>query len=67
MGLRRLGYDDQADLLATRLAKAVAVSDVREYYDPHTGAGMGAESFGWSTLAWELAEPDPAAAGSHLG
>jgi hypothetical protein len=67
MGLRRLGYDDEADLLATRLAKAVAVSDVREYYDPRTGAGMGAESFGWSTLAWELAEPDPAAAGSHLG
>ena len=66
MGLLRLGYTDEAGVLAARLAKAVAVADVREYYDPRTGEGMGAEQFGWSTLAWELAEPDPAAARSHL-
>jgi hypothetical protein len=66
LGLRRLGYDEQADVMAARLAKAVAVSGVREYYDPRTGAGMGAEQFGWSTLAWELVEPDPLAAGSYL-
>jgi hypothetical protein len=66
LGLRRLGYDEEAHVLAERLAKTIAVSGVREYYDPRTGAGMGAEQFGWSTLVWELVEPDPLAARSYL-
>jgi hypothetical protein len=66
LGLVRLGYADQAEELAGRIAGAVAASGLREYYDPYTGAGMGAGSFGWSTLAVELTEPDPRARSSYL-
>jgi hypothetical protein len=38
----------------------------REFYEPFTGEGLGAEEFGWSTLIAELAQPDPAAAKSYL-
>ena len=31
------------------------------------GEGLGAREFGWSALIAELADPDPAAAVSHLG
>ena len=54
LGLVRLGYDDAAGVLADRLTAAVARSGLREYYDPHTGAGMGAREFGWSTLILEM-------------
>ena len=66
LGLVRLGYEEQADELARGVAGAVAASGLREYYDPYTGAGMGAKSFGWSTLAVELTEPDPRAGSSYL-
>ena len=45
---------------------AVEREGLREYYDPRTGAGLGASDFAWSALVAELAEPDPAAARSHL-
>ena len=38
----------------------------REFYEPFSGDGLGAREFGWSALIAELAEPDPAAASSHL-
>jgi len=66
IGLRRLGYAAEADVLAGRLCDVVVREGVREYYEARTGAGMGAKQFGWSTLAWELADPDPAAARSYL-
>jgi hypothetical protein len=53
-GLRRLGYDDAAGQLATRLIGAIARSGLREYYHPFTGAGMGARDFAWSTLILEM-------------
>ena len=34
---------------------------LREYYDPHTGAGLGAKDFAWTSLAVELADPRRAA------
>ena len=37
------------------LAAAVARHGFREYYDPRTGAGLGAAGFGWSTLVAGLA------------
>ena len=40
--------------------------DLREFYEPHTGEGLGAVDFGWSSLICELVDPDPAAAGSYL-
>jgi hypothetical protein len=54
LGLRRLGYTEPARELAGRLAATIAASGLREYYDPHTGAGMGARDFGWSTLILEM-------------
>jgi hypothetical protein len=66
LGLVRLGYREQADLLASRLGAAVRSSGLREYYDPHTGRGMGAVDFAWSTLIMEMLEPDPRAPSSYL-
>ena len=65
LGLVRLGYP-QADELAFRVAAAVEGEGLREYYDPITGAGMGARDFAWSTLVLELAQPDERAAASYL-
>jgi hypothetical protein len=68
LGLRRLGYAEAASELADRVSRAVLTSGLREYYDPYTGAGMGAHGFSWSSLVLELhdPDPDPAAAGSHV-
>jgi hypothetical protein len=66
IGLRRLGYDAEADRMASSLCATYAREGSREFYEPYTGEGLGAEDFGWSTLICELAEPDPAADGSYL-
>ena len=68
LGLVRLGYESEADVLATRVASAVKASGLREYYDPFTGRGMGAVDFAWSTLVMEMIAPVYAAAvSSYLG
>ncbi len=67
LGLVRLGYDEAAEDLASRVCGAVASAGLREYYDPYSGEGMGARNFSWSSLAMELADPDPRACASHLG
>jgi hypothetical protein len=66
LGLRRLGYDDLAARIARGLIGAVEREGLREYYDPRTGAGLGARDFAWSALVAELADPDPDAARSYL-
>ena len=66
LGLVRLGYEEEAHELAQRLANLVGRSGLREYYDPFTGKGMGTVSFAWSTLAIEIAAPDPRAGSSYL-
>ena len=66
MGLLRLGYDAEAAEMAKRLSEAVAAQRLREFYEPYSGEGLGAKEFGWSSLIAELADPDPAAAGSYL-
>jgi hypothetical protein len=66
LGLVRLGYTEQAAELAQRVTVLIDRAGLREYYDPFSGAGMGTISFAWSTLAIELAEPDPRAASSYL-
>jgi hypothetical protein len=67
LGLRRLGYDAPAGELARRVLGTLAREGLREYYDPYTGAGMGARDFAWSALASELVEADAgAAARSYL-
>ena len=66
LGLVRLGYTEQAAELVRRLAGAVEVERLREYYNPLTGKGMGAVDFGWSALIMEMVEPDSRAATSYL-
>ena len=66
LGLERLGYAAQAADLVNGLAGAVAEAGLREYYDPYTGAGMGATDFGWSSLIMEMIDPDPEAGTSYL-
>ena len=66
LGLRRLGYDEQAEAMAKALCEAYAREGSREFYEPFTGEGLGAREFGWSTLIAELAAPDPQAPRSHL-
>ena len=58
-GLVRLGYLEQARTLAGRLLGAIAREGLREYYDPFTGAGMGARRFAWSALAVDLLDERP--------
>jgi hypothetical protein len=59
LGLRRLGYDQEAQQLADGVIGAVAREGLREYYDPRNGTGMGAKDFAWSSLIAELADPRP--------
>ena len=46
--------------MGRRLAGAVSAAGLREYYDPFTGAGMGATDFSWSALVMEFLDPDRA-------
>jgi hypothetical protein len=66
LGLVRLGYEEPARELVERVSGAVQKSGLREYYNPLTGAGMGAMDFGWSSLVLELTDPDPRAPNSYL-
>ncbi|MGB7684272.1 MAG: hypothetical protein WBL45_00645 [Solirubrobacterales bacterium] len=59
IGLRRLGYEQEATRLADGVIAAVAREGLREYYDPRTGNGLGAKDFAWSALVAELADPRP--------
>ena len=67
IGLLRQGYAPEALEMTRRLTEAVARERLREFYEPYTGAGLGAREFGWSSLIAELVEPDPSAANSYLG
>jgi len=60
LGLRRLGYEREAQRLAAGVIGAVAREGLREYYDPRNGRGLGAKDFAWSALVAELADPRPA-------
>jgi hypothetical protein len=66
LGLRRLGYEEEARRLADGLIGAIAREGLREYYDPRSGKGLGAVDFAWSALIAELASPDDAAKASYL-
>jgi hypothetical protein len=60
LGMRRLGYEDEARRLADGVIAAAAREGLCEYYDPRSGAGLGAKDFAWSALVAELADPNPA-------
>jgi hypothetical protein len=50
-GLRRHGFDQDADELAARSRELVARGGFNEFYDPLDGTPVGARNFGWATLA----------------
>jgi glycogen debranching enzyme len=52
--LRRRGEHERALRLASASAALVLRAGFREYYQPFTGAGLGARSFGWSTLVVDM-------------
>ena len=54
-GLLRLGRDDAATHLIDRTVALLRQSGFREYFNPLTGEGFGAERFGVSTLVVECA------------
>ena len=54
LGLRRLGYDNEAAEMASRLEAVILREGLREYYDPLTGAGLGATDFAWTALILEM-------------
>ena len=66
IGLRRLGYHQEAEALAAGLIGAVEREGLREYYDPRDGTGLGAVDFAWSALIAEMADPVPEADASYL-
>jgi hypothetical protein len=66
LGLRRLGYEEQAAQMTEALAGAARTQGIREYYDPRSGNGLGARDFAWSTLLTEMLDPDPASLNSWL-
>jgi hypothetical protein len=56
-GLRRLGYEGEAERIANGLTGAARREGLREYYDPRDGTGLGARDFAWSALVAELEAP----------
>jgi hypothetical protein len=64
LGVRRLGYLEEAERLADGVIAAAAREGLREYYDPGTGKGLGAKDFAWSALVAELADPRPLQTGA---
>ena len=61
LGLVRLGYEEPAQRLAGQVRAMVASEGLREYYNPHTGAGLGARDFTWTALAVEMGDARRAA------
>jgi glycogen debranching enzyme len=53
-GLRRHGYDQIAEQIATASRELVLQHGFREYYDPVSGEPGGARGFGWSTLVIDM-------------
>jgi hypothetical protein len=53
-GLRLHGYADVAATIAARSRELVEMGGFNEFYDPLNGAPVGAERFGWATLAADL-------------
>ncbi|WP_347158983.1 amylo-alpha-1,6-glucosidase [Pontibacter chitinilyticus] len=48
------GYNDQAKELLLTVKRLIHKSGFREYYDPFTGEGHGAEDFTWSGLLVDM-------------
>ncbi|MDQ3654392.1 MAG: trehalase-like protein [Chloroflexota bacterium] len=51
-------YKEQAELLRQTILKLIRQSGFREYYDPFTGEGYGAQDFTWSGLVVDMLNID---------
>jgi glycogen debranching enzyme len=53
-GLRRYGYDDLANQLASRSFALLEQSGFWEYYHPETGQGLGGQEFSWAAVILDM-------------
>jgi len=53
-GLRRYGYHDLANELASRSYELLKQSGFWEYYHPDTGQGLGGRSFSWAAVMLDM-------------
>ena len=53
--MKQNGHSENAEYLAARTVEMVAAQGLYEFYNPLSGQGMGAKSFGWSSLALDMA------------
>jgi alpha,alpha-trehalase len=53
-GLRRYGYDDLANQLASRSFALLEQSGFWEYYHPETGQGLGGQAFSWAAVMLDM-------------
>ncbi|UJG44194.1 MAG: hypothetical protein K9W46_03200 [Candidatus Heimdallarchaeum endolithica] len=54
LGLNKQKEFELAGKVAERTIAIIKKSGFREFYNPFTGKGMGAKSFGWSTLVYSM-------------
>jgi GH15 family glucan-1,4-alpha-glucosidase len=50
------GYRQEVHKLLLSVKKLVSKSGLREYYNPFTGEGLGAEEFTWSGLMVDMTD-----------
>ena len=55
-GLRRYGFEKEASAIRESTHALLSKSGFREYFDPQTGEGFGAESFTWGGLALDMSD-----------
>lgn len=53
-GLRRNGYEKEAQELERKTVNLVSNSGFHEHFNPETGEGMGPKYYGWTTLVVDM-------------
>jgi glycogen debranching enzyme len=53
-GLVRYGFTDEANIIRERSFELIERSGFREYFDPETGEGYGADNFTWGALVTDM-------------
>jgi glycogen debranching enzyme len=56
-GLREHGFQDESEKIVARSLALVQKSGFREYFNPFSGEGYGAQTFSWSTLVVDMISP----------
>lgn len=51
-GFSRYGYEEVAHKLRLDTHALIAGDGFREYFNPHSGKGLGGEQFAWTAAAW---------------